>query len=80
MAHIGNQAVAIGARMDVAKSLAGIFDDRGTDFRESIWYENRFDWFSLLKSDDKTEPANKTFGGDNYSSLMTSRTMVEALR
>jgi hypothetical protein len=43
------------------------------------WYQNRIDWFSLLKGDAKSESSTHTFQGDHYLSLMTSKAAVEAL-
>jgi hypothetical protein len=41
------------------------------------WFNNRIDWFSLLRNEPRTEPSNATFRGDAYTSLMTSRAAVE---
>src|ERR1700730_8191400 len=37
------------------------------------WYQNRIDWFSLLKGDAKSESSTQSFQGDHYLSLMTSK-------
>jgi hypothetical protein len=44
---------------------------------KEYWFNNRIDWFSLLRDEPNTEPTSAAFKGDSYSSLMTSRATVE---
>jgi hypothetical protein len=43
------------------------------------WFDNRFDWFSLLRNDANSESSKHTFSGDKYLSLMTSRSAIEKM-
>jgi hypothetical protein len=45
-----------------------------------FWYENRIDWFSLLRGSAVTESSKHTFNGGRYLELMTSRAAVKKLR
>ena len=41
------------------------------------WFQNRIEWFSLLKGNPESESSRHTLSGDRYLSLMTSRALVE---
>jgi hypothetical protein len=71
------QAIADG-RIPVwgKKEVFGVHQPIPNDY----WFTNRVDFMSLLnnRADAKSEPTMASFGGDSYSSLMTSRSAVEA--
>jgi hypothetical protein len=43
---------------------------------KEFWFNNRIDWFSLLRDDPRVE-RNSTSKGETYTSLMTSRADIE---
>jgi hypothetical protein len=57
--------------------------ENGTDVHTQIpsdyWHRRKIDWFTVLKGNAKTESTNQPLPShdENYSSLMTSRRLVE---
>ena len=54
----------------------GVYEPIAKEF----WFENDFEWFSLLRGDGHSQSKKSTFQGDRYLSLMTSRAAVESLK
>lgn len=57
------------------KTNHGVYEPIPREF----WYENRIEWFGLLKKSAHTESSKHSFKGDSYQALMTSRAAVESL-
>jgi hypothetical protein len=47
---------------------------------KDFWFNNDFEWFSMLRGDAHSQSKTSTFQGDRYLSLMTSRVAVERLK
>jgi hypothetical protein len=56
------------------KSEVGVYEPIPHEY----WFSNRIDWFGLMKGKPDTESNTKSFRGDRYLHLMTSRVQVEA--
>jgi hypothetical protein len=47
---------------------------------KEFWFNNDFEWFSMLRGDARSQSRKSAFQGDRYLSLMTSRAAVESLK